>query len=940
MSTTVVGRDEELAAIRAFLRRIEGSPHTLVLSGEAGIGKTILWEIGVQEAEQHGLRVLAGRESEAEASLSFAGLSDLLAPSFDDIAASLLPPRRRALEIALLRIEPGAEPPDQHAIGLAVLDALSALAEHGPVLVALDDVQWLDQASASVIQIALRRLRDERVGLLATFRTGPELTSPLELGRSYAENRLERLTIGPLSVGAVHGLLKERLGLEMTRPELARVHEATAGNPFFALEVGRELVRTGVRPTPGQALRVPESLRELLGDRLARLPAETADVLLQVAALARPTIGVVTAAHGRPEGVRRGLEAAVKEGVVALDDSSVRFTHPLLASLCYEQAPVWKRRAVHDALAGAVSDVEERARHRALAVDGPDAAVAAELDAAAEHAAARGATTAAGELSELAAELTPGDPDLARSRRLRAASYHRLATGVGGPAVPILEQLLGEVTSGVERADILLELAATRRADSRAGVELCTEALTEAADDDTRTARILCHRALFYALSGDGARARDDARLALERAERAGDPALLVTAITRVGTLETWTADVTPGLLERGAGIEERLGRPLHYHQSPRVALARRLLRVGELDRARTLLEKLETEAAARGDEDTRVMILGFDLVPLEWQAGRWPRALQHAASAYDLAEQIADLHGRGLIDRNKALVEADLGLVEQARASAQEGLAFAEEASNEWFVIRNLGVLGRIELVTGDLERASDILHGLPGRLVALGLNDPADPVWPDTIETLIAVGEREQARAYLDSFAALATRLGSPRAIVSADRCQGLLAAAEGDLEAASEPFERALARLKGHPFPLERGRTLLCLGAVRRQAQQKKGARDALEQALAIFEELGARLWAEKARAELARISGRAPSSDELTETERRVAELAAHGRTNKQIAAELYMGLSTVEAHLSHVYRKLGVRRAGLAGRLSVGVDAPRASTDEGRAPSLS
>src|SRR5262249_7771649 len=150
---------------------------------------------------------------------------------------------RRALEIALLRIEPGAEPPDPHAIGLAVLDALHALAEHGSVLVALDDVQWIDQASASVIQIALRRLRDDRVGLLASVRTGPELTITLELERSYTEGRLEQLTIGPLSIGAVHGLLKGRLDLELTRPELARVHEATAGNPFFALEVGRELVR-------------------------------------------------------------------------------------------------------------------------------------------------------------------------------------------------------------------------------------------------------------------------------------------------------------------------------------------------------------------------------------------------------------------------------------------------------------------------------------------------------------------------------------------------------------------------------------------------------------------------------------------------------------------------------------------------------------------------
>jgi DNA-binding CsgD family transcriptional regulator len=210
---------------------------------------------------------------------------------------------------------------------------------------------------------------------------------------------------------------------------------------------------------------------------------------------------------------------------------------------------------------------------------------------------------------------------------------------------------------------------------------------------------------------------------------------------------------------------------------------------------------------------------------------------------------------------------------------------------------------------------------------------NDPTFTVWADAIETLIALGELEQAAAYLAPYEANAARLGSPWARTGTARCRGLLAAVEGDPEAAFSAFERSLD--DAAPYPLERGRTLLCLGMVRRQAQQKRGAREALEQALAIFEELGARLWAEKARAELKRIGGRRAPSDELTETERRVAELAAQGRTNKEIASELYMGVSTVEAHLSHVYRKLGLRsRTELAGRIIGPRDEARKLVDTG------
>ena len=327
---------------------------------------------------------------------------------------------------------------------------------------------------------------------------------PSSSSRFFPEERLERLSLGPLSSGALHRLLEERLGLELTRPELARVQEATAGNPFFALELGRELVRTDTRPTPGRALRVPDSLRELLGGRLDRLPTHTGDVLLQAAALARPTVELVAAAHGDRERVSGGAGGGRStKAVVQLDDSHVRFAHPLLASICLRagaglEAPC---RAPHargrgDGLRGA-GPPSRRSPRRA-----PTLRIASELDTAAAQAAARGAPAAAAELCELAAELTPDDPALARQRRVRAATYHRLA-GNGEIAAAILEQLLTEVPSGVERSDVLLELVRTFTADLPTMLELSDEALAEAAHDDARSSRILAIRAWSHFLRSD-----------------------------------------------------------------------------------------------------------------------------------------------------------------------------------------------------------------------------------------------------------------------------------------------------------------------------------------------------------------------------------------------------------------------------------------------------
>jgi DNA-binding CsgD family transcriptional regulator len=909
MATAVIARGDELAVLQRFLDRSRGGPAALVIAGEPGIGKTILWEACIEQAREGFAHVLSCRAAEGEATLSFTGLADLLAHRLDQALTMLSGPRRRALEIALLIEEPDAEALDQRAIAFAVLDVLRGLAEPGPVLVAVDDAQWLDASSARVLQFAFRRLRDEPVGLLTTVR---EKTSPrvhLELERS------ERLSLGPLRLGGLHRLLRERLELNLTRPELVRMHEVTGGNPFFALELGRELVRAEVRLAPGQPLPVPGNLTELLGGRLSRLPTRTREVLLSAAAMGRPKAEVLSAAHR--EGTQAELERAARAGVLELEASRVRFSHPLLAAVCYQEAPIWKRRAAHRLLADAVEGDEERARHLALAADGPDASVAEALARAAEDAASRGATAVAAELAELAAGLTPSGGSLRRRRLLRAADFHCLS-GDRDQAAAIPEELLNDVPPGAERADVLFALASARTRELPALIRVCEEALAEAGDDAGRCSRILTFRS-WVRLQSDLRGALSDARAALDHAECVGDPALIAGAIARVAIAEMLTGEITPGLLERGIAVEERVERLLEFHESPRAAFPRYLLRSGELHKARAILRQAEERATARGDEGTRGHILWI-LIMVEWLAGRWQQALEHAEVALELGEQTRDEQYRATVLNASALVHAYLGDVEHARRSADEALSIVHAVSDETFEIWTLGVLGHLELARGDVEEAARSLHELPARTLALGWLDPMIPFWSDALESLVAHGELEQARSFLGDYEERARRLGRPWAVEVAGRCRGLLAAAEADFARAEAILTETLAANPRLPFPFERARTLFALGSVRRRARQKRAARDTLEQAVDSFEALHAGLWAERARAELGRISGRR-SLKTLTETEEIVASLAARGLSNKEIATALFISVHTVEAHLSHVYRKLGVRsRSQLGGRL--------------------
>jgi AAA ATPase domain len=398
----VLGRVAEVEALRDFVAAAATGPRAILVEGQAGIGKTILWRELLASAGDR--VVLATQAAEAEMKLSFAALGDLFAGVSDGALASLPKPQRRAFEVARGLAEPGSAAVEQRLVALALLGAVRALAADRPLLLAVDDCQWLDPPSAEALRFALRRLEQEPVGVAVTLRSGQ--AEPLELERAF-EERAERLRVGPLSLEELDRLLRTCLDAGFRRPTLLRLERISGGNPFYTLELGRALLRRDAHAAADD-LPIPPSLKALVRERIGALGPEARDALLAAAAV-RPERELFDPA---------GVEEAVRAGVLELEGEMVRPAHPLLGSVLYAEMPLARRRELHRRLADATVEPEERARHLGVAADGPDEAVAAALDDAAGRARARGAPGAAAELAEQALRLTGEDPAAAHRRRL------------------------------------------------------------------------------------------------------------------------------------------------------------------------------------------------------------------------------------------------------------------------------------------------------------------------------------------------------------------------------------------------------------------------------------------------------------------------------------------------------------------------------------------
>ena len=909
-SAATFGRDRELAVLRRLVAPEEAHFYAVVAEGEPGIGKTTVWKAGLEMAHAQGSVVLSCRPVEAEVKLAFAALGDLLAPVVDAGLDDLPAPQREAMEVALLRTAPShSMASDGRALGMAVHTLLRHVASSSTVLVAIDDVQWLDRASASALAFAFRRLADCPVRVLATLRLeGAQSVDVLNLDNALP-GHTERMRLGPLALGGLYHVIRGELGLVFPRPTLLRIEKACGGNPLFALELARALAEEGSSPGPGAPLPVPATLGELLGQRVRRLPPGAQETLLVAASLPVPEVRLVGAALGRD--VQGDLDKTERGRIARVRDGRVQFEHPLLAAAVYREASDQRRRGAHRALAAVVAEPEQHARHLALAASVPDEDVAVALDTAATAAAARGALEVAVELAELACRATPASPLTTQAPRQLSLAEYRFRAGDSDGARTLAAELFDSLPGGplrAEAAELLARVLHVSGTPAEAA-GYCLGALADAGNDLELEARL--HATLALVSWHDFNLGHHHAQLALRLVDEGHvrSPEVHLRALMAYMQAEFYSGRDLPGeMVKKGLELE-RLAPAPSVADRLSAALGAWLKYQGDFDGARYWLEATRAAAEAEGDESSLPYALSH-LPQLELWAVNWERARALALEHLELATQVAQPSQRRQALYNLSLVEAHMGLSEPARAAAGELMEEAAREADDWDMSNVLAVIGFLELSLGELEPAAAHLQRSLELREELGTVEPLRS-HADYVEVLVHLGRLDDAaevNGVLGQRALIAKR--EPLLAVAA-RSAALLAAAQGDLERAISALGEAEHHHALVTIPFDLARTQMVAGQVNRRRGERKMARELLEQASATFRDLGASLWEDRAQSEARRVPVRRGAPTELTPTEKRVAELAGAGRTNREVAEALFISPKTVEANLARIYRKLGV-----------------------------
>ena len=913
------GRAAERAAIEGLLERAkDGRGGALLLRGAAGVGKTALLEYGIAAAGGHD--VLAARGVESEAEIAFSGLSALLRPVLDHLAE--IPKRQAAALAGALAIGPAAAA-DRFAVAAATLSLLAAAAERRPALVVVDDLHWVDAASAEALLFAARRLDAEAVAMLFAARE--------EEAARFASVGIPQLVVEGLDRAASVALVASRADDHLSKTVAERLFEATGGNALALVEIPPLLSAeqmAGIEELD-EPLPASSSVERSFATRLGRLSHHARSALLVAAASDSEDVGIVLAALGELAIPAAALEEAELAGLISIRGEELRFQHPLLRSSAYHGAAGPDRRATHRALAAALpSDGSDehgarRAWHLASAAVGPDERVAALLVEAGVHARRRQGFVAAARAFERAARLSADRED--RAKRLLAAAD------------------AAQLANQVNRAVLLLEAADAETSDPQLRVEIRRlrgriEIWRGHADDAVRLL---------------GAEAR--------RVERQA-PDAAVTLLTEAAS----AAIVGPGVEEAATLAEAAydLAQPLGglHEELAALQLGKVLILAGEAPRGHPLLMRcvslleddnplergvelaqcapalMAVEEYSVADRVLRHVIdaareanaLGLlpyclgALAELETRLGRWTSAYADAFESVHLAREAGQeaqlLYNLGRL----ALVEAGWGRAEACRAHVEEARELGAESPSVSHLSFAEAAIGLLELGLGRPEAAIPAFEAGQAMLERMGMHEPGrfDCI-ADLVEAYIRSGRRGDAEEALATLASRAERTGRISALATVSRCRGLLAGAH----AFDEPFRAALEWHRRTSIPFEQARTELYYGELLRRHGRRVDAREQLRSALSTFERLGAEPWVARARAELAATGERLRSqearlTDELTSQELQVARIVSSGVTNKEAAAALFLTPKTIEFHLSKIYRKLDVRsRTALARRLA-------------------
>jgi DNA-binding CsgD family transcriptional regulator len=917
----ILGRADELAVIERFLDSIpDGPARLLAVTGPAGIGKSTLWNAARAAARSRtGLTLLRARATSAERDLAYGALADILGPIVETGRDALPPPQRDALDgVVLLAARPGGIA-DPRTIGTAVLGLLRRAALERPVAIFIDDLPWVDAASAAALEFALRRMDAEPIGIIATIRTGESAPRPTLPDAVSSDRRLE-VALGAVSLAVLHHLVLERAGAILSRPQLIRLEAASGGNPLLALEMAAELQRRGRWPLPGEPLPIPADTAALIGDRITRLAVPARELLFVAAAMARPTVEYLRAAIG--SGADEALEQAVNAGLIdTTARGEVRLIHPLMAAAATDGIGLARRRRLQRRLAYVATSVEDRGRHVALAAAEPSERDASDVAAAATSARQRGAVAAAAAWAEVAADLTPAaTPGIAAGRRLLAARWHS-EIGATEAALILLDAVVGGLPAGDDRAQALLLRAQIDgwQNGPRAAAQGAERALADAVEPDLR-ARLLLRIAVDLAdLEPERAQQAVETALTELAQDPAADPDLLACALLQRAMLEVdMGRQADAATVARAAALLADAPRAgVNGVVPPESLRAHGLLAEwaaehDDLETARELTARNLQRDLDQGHDRPAPINLA-DLTFFDIWLGDQREAEDHARLAAELANQTgASPQGRMAAASAAAVVAAHRGDHAAARAVIEEGLALSADLG-DWQAMRLRATLGFVQLADGDHQGAATTLGSIVDDASAADRRSMVrNRLGGDLVEAAVAIGDWDRAVAAIETLDAAARTTRRPWVTVMAARGRALLHAADGELDAAQAAITEALDAATALPMPFERARTELIAGRIARRRKQRRLAGEHLDRARATFMQVGAGAWVTIAEAEVARLGRRTAQIDALTETEDHVARLAASGMTNREVAEAAFLTAKSVEGVLSRVYSKLGIR----------------------------